>query len=182
MKKASLIAVAFALTVSATPALAGEMQGHQGFVRAELGRGDLNIDDIGSDKDTSYGIGGGYWFSANWGIEGAYNNLYNERFDDLSLKVHNFTVGAVAKKNFAPDGNGFYIGGRTGYGFSRAKVRAWDNDYSYSSDSSSNGLYYGVNVGYDFNHNFGLGLNYTHYKAFSDADVNNLALSGEYRF
>ena len=91
-------------------------------------------------------------------------------------------MAVVAKKNFGADGNGFYIGGRLGYAQSRAKARYEDDSYSESSSSSSTGLLYGVGLGYDVNRNFGLGLNYTHYNAFSDVDVNNLGVSAEYRF
>jgi hypothetical protein len=183
MKKAAPLACALALAALSTTAFAADAQGGQGFIRGEVGRADLKIDNVGSDKDTSYGIGGGYWFNANWGVEGAYNNLFDGKYDEgVSVKLHNFAVGGMAKKNFGADGNGFYIGGRAGYSFSSAKVRASNDGYSYSDDTSSTGLYYGVNLGYDISRNFGLGLNYTHYKAFSDADVNNLALSAEYRF
>lgn len=182
MTKVVSLACALALAALSASACAGEAQGGQGFVRGEIGRAKTSIDGLGSDKDTSYGIGGGYWFNANWGIEGSYNNLFNKKFEDGSLKLHNLAVAAVAKKNFGADGNGLYIGGRLGYAQSRAKAHYDDGSYSESSSVSSSGLLYGVGVGYDINRDVGLGLNYAHYRAFSDTDVNNLGLSVEYRF
>lgn len=182
MKKAAPLACALALAALSTTAFAADTQGGQGFIRAEVGRADLKLDDAGSDQDTAYGIGGGYWFTANWGVEGAYNRLYDKDFANGSIEVQNLTVGVVAKKNFGADGNGFYLGGRVGSAYSRGKSEAHGRGYSYSSDSTSTGLYYGVNLGYDFNRNVGLGLSYTHTRAFSDVDVNAWGVSGEYRF
>lgn len=187
MRKNVFLACALTLAAVSAPAFAGEAQGQQGFIRGEIGRTDFKIDGLGSDKDTAYGIGGGYWFNANWGIEGGYNRLYNGEFFripslSVTAELQNFTVGGVAKKNFGADGNGFFLGGRAGYGFSSAKIRAYSHWSSASDTLSSSGLYYGVNAGYDINRNFGLGLNYTHYKAYSDADADVLGLSAEYRF
>lgn len=182
MRKNVFLACALTLAAVSAPAFAGDAQGQQGFIRGEIGRADVKIDDLGSDKDTAYGIGGGYWFSANWGIEGAYNRLYDENLEGGYFKLHSFTVGGVAKKNFGADGNGFFIGGRTGYAHSTAKERYEDEYFSARSSQSTGGWYAGANVGYDFNRNFGLGLNYTYTRAFSNVDVSELTLSGEYRF
>lgn len=182
MKKGISLVLAIAVVGFAGSASAAEAQGSQGFVRAELGKANLKINDLGSSKDTSYGVGGGYWFNANWAVEGTYNRLYDKSVEGASISVTNFTAGGVAKKNFGKDGNGFYIGGRAGYGFSRAKVSARGNGFSYSSSVSSNDAYYGAMLGYDVSRDFGIGLNYTQYRAFSDAKVNNLGISAEYRF
>lgn len=186
MKNAVSLACALVLAVLSAPVFAAQAQGHQGFVRTELGNTDVEVSVAGasaSEDDTTVGFGGGYWFNANFGVEGNYHLLYNQEIeDDLEFDVYSLAAGVVAKKNFGADGNGFYIGGRAGIARVVAQVR---DDFDVEDDESSTKPYYGVNLGYDFNRHFGLGLNYTRYQAdFNgfevDADV--LALSGEYRF
>ena len=182
MKHAVPLACALALGALSAPAFASEAQGHQGFVRVELGNTDFETSIHGGgptvteDSDTR-GFGGGYWFNANFGVEGNYIHLYDRDLrGGAELEVYSIGAGLVAKKNFGDDGNGFYLGGRAGIAYV---------DEQGSDDDGSAQPYYGVNLGYDFNRNVGLGLNYTHYHgefSFVDIDADVLSVSGEYRF
>ena len=182
MNNAVSLVCAFALATLSAPAFAALAQGHQGFVRAELGNTDFETSirgggpTISEDSDTR-GFGGGYWFNANVGVEGNYVYLYNRALrNGGELEVYSIGAGLVAKKNFGADGNGFYLGGRAGIAYV---------DEHGSADDGSAQPYYGVNLGYDFNRNVGLGLNYTHHHGefdFVDIDADVLSISGEYRF
>lgn len=185
MKKAASLATVLALACLSTPAFA-DGQGHQGFVRAEFGKTDLDVSESGEpsvgDDDTAIGLGGGYWFNANFGIEGNYTNQYDKQIvRGIDLKVQSLGVGVVAKKNFGGDGNGFYLGGRAG----AAQIDAELRGDGFSAEESKTGSYFGVNAGYDFSRNFGLGVNYTRYQVDLDGvdiDADVVSLSGEYRF
>ena len=186
MNNAVSLACALTLAALSTPAFAAQPQGHQGFVRAEIGNTDFEVSVPGgsaSEDDTTAGVGGGYWFNANFGVEGNYHLLHTEEIDnDLELDVYSLGLGVVAKKNFGADGNGFYIGGRAGIARVVAQVR---DDFDVEEDESSTKPYYGVNLGYHFSRHFGLGLTYTRYQAEFDPieiDADVLSVSGEYRF
>lgn len=186
MKNAVSLACAIALAALSHSALAAEAPGRQAFVRGEIGSSDVEFSIPGasdSDDDTAIGAGGGYWFNANFGVEGNYTLLYNQQLrGDLDFDIFSLAGGVVAKQNFGADGNGFYIGGRAGLAYVTAQVR---DDFDVEDDESSFGPYYGVNIGYDINRHFGLGLNYTRYEAELDdvdVDADVLSVSGEYRF
>lgn len=184
MKHNSFLACALTLAASAfaLAASAAEPQGDQAFARLEIGRGEIHVDDVGSRKDNTFGFAGGYWFTGNWGVEAGYNKLFSQTWQNASGEVHNFVVGGVAKKNFGADGNGFFLGGRLGYAYTSSKVEAWTDRGYVSGRASSGGAYYGVMGGYDVSRNFGLGLAYSRYDAYSDAHEETLNLTAEYRF
>jgi len=189
MKHAVSLACALALGALSAPAFAAEAQGHQAFVRAEIGNTDVDTTISGggptiSEDDTTAGFGGGYWFNANFGVEGNYHLLYNRELrGDYELDIFSLAAGVVAKQNFGADGNGFFIGGRAGIAYVVEQVR--DDFFDVEDDDSSTKPYYGVALGYDFNRHFGLGLNYTRYQAdfdFVEIDADVVSVSGEYRF
>ncbi|HZX81516.1 MAG TPA: outer membrane beta-barrel protein [Lysobacter sp.] len=186
MKK-HVLASGFVLAALAAPAFA---EGH-GFVRGEIGRSDVNIgvDDFGSasDEDTSWGVRGGYWFNANFAVEGFYNQYYSQTVDDgfydYRLKLHGVGVGVVAKKNFGGEHRGFFIGGRAGVARGVATVEYDDDDID--GEASSARPYFGVNVGYDINEKVGVSLNWDRQKASEDGvsvTAKTLTLGVEARF
>ena len=188
MKHAVSLACALALGALSAPALAAEAQGHQGFVRAEIGNTDVDTTISGggptiSEDDTTAGFGGGYWFNANFGVEGNYHLLYNRELrGDYALDIFSLAAGVVAKQNFGADGNGFFIGGRAGLARTVVQIR---DDFDVEDDEASTKPYYGINAGYDINRHFGLSLNYTRYQAdFDDVDIDAdvWTIGGEYRF
>lgn len=151
-------------------ASAAELSG--GYVRGELGNSDVDVGGD-SDDDNTMGIGAGWWFNKNFAVEGSWNNLYDSNGAELS----GFGLGLVGKTTVA-DGKGFYANGRVGM------FRAKGEISGLGSETSTN-LYYGVGAGYDFNENFGVGLNYTRYNAdFDGLDVDASTITGsiELRF
>lgn len=188
MKKTLILSCALALAGVGNLAMAAE--GGTGFIRAEVGTSDVEIDVRGfgsaSDEDTAATFGGGYWFTPNFAIEGHVGVLYNTTIDaDTELDLVTLGVGVAAKKNFGADGNGFFIGGRAGVARLTAQVRETDG-FDVIDDESSTKPYYGINAGYDFSSRFGLSLNYDRrtasYDDGVDVDVDTLSLGGEFRF
>jgi predicted porin len=186
VKKNLIMVAGLVLAGFSTPVLA---QGN-GFIRAEAGRSDVDFELDGvraSDKDSSWGIRGGYWFNPNFAVEGFYNQVYstsfNDGFDTYNVKLHGVGVGLVAKKNFGGDHQGFFVGGRAGISRGVATVDI-DGDVE-EAEASSAKPYFGVNVGYDFSERFGLSLNYDRQRADEDGasvKANTLRLGAELRF
>ena len=160
MKKTLILSVALALAGLSTSAMAAE---GQGFVRGAIGQTNVDVDGGGSDDDTAFSVGGGYYFNANFAVEGAYSKLYDKDGFDLS----SFGVGVVGKKNFGADNSGFFIDGRIGLERVKGEVPG--------ASDTSNKAYYGVGAGYDFSEQFGLSLNYTFHKA----DFGSLSLDAD---
>lgn len=187
MKNRILLAAGLALATLSAPALADG----SGFIRVEAGRSNLDarVDGVGSgsEKDTSWGFRGGYWFNPNFAVEGFYSQLYsttfNDGFDDYRLKLHGVGVGVAAKKNFGGNHTGFFIGGRLGVARGVATVE-YDGSLE-DAEASSAKPYFGVGAGYDFSERFGLSVNYDQLKSSGDGlDVTakTVTLGAELRF
>jgi hypothetical protein len=188
MNKHMMFAALVAAAIVSAPASAAN---GSGFVRVEGGRSDVDVgvDGFGStsDKDTTWGVRGGYWFNANFAVEGFYDQLYsdsfNDGFDTYNVKLHAVGIGLAAKKNFGGDHKGFFVGGRAG--FARGVVTAELDGEVEDAEASSAKPYFGVNAGYDFNENFGVSINYDRFKGGGDGvDVTakTLMLGLEARF
>lgn len=186
MNKQLMCVAALALAGLSAPAFAGN-----GFLRVEAGRSDIDIsvDEFGdgSEKDTSWGIRGGYWFNPNIAVEGFYSRLYstsfNDGFDTYDVKLHGVGLGVVGKKNFGAAHTGFFVGGRAGIVRGVATVEV-DGDVD-AADAGSVKPYFGVGAGYDFNETFGLSVNYDWLKSGGDGvdvDATTLTLGLEARF
>jgi len=186
MKQLALVA-GLALAGLSTPAFADG----SGFVRGEVGRSDIDISvvDFGSasDKDTAWGIRGGYWFNPNIAIEGFYSQLYSttvdDGFDTYRAKLHAVGLGLVAKKNFGGNHTGFFISGRGGVARGVVTLEI-DGDVE-DAEASSAKPYFGVGAGYDFSERFGLSLNYDRMKGDGegvDVTAKTLTLGVEARF
>lgn len=186
MKSNLALALGLVLAAASAPVFAGE-----GFVRVEAGRSDvdLTIEDFGSesDKDTAWGVRGGYWFNPNFAVEGFYSQLYStsvsDGFDTYRVKLHGVGIGLAAKKNFGGAHQGFFVGGRAG--ISRGVVTAELDGSVEGADASSSKPYFGVGAGYDFSERFGLSLNYDRLKGDGDGvdvSVNTLTVGLEARF
>lgn len=184
MKKVLSLALALAFAGVSTGAMA--VEGGTPFIGGEFGYSsvDVEFDGLGSDSDDdrTMAVRGGYYFTPNFAIEGFYTNLYDYSETGYSAELKGWGLGLVARKNFGADGNGFYIAGKAG-------VFRADGDASEAGIGSISGSstkpYFGVGLGYDFNDNVGLGLNYTVYNAdFDDLSVDSrtLTASVELRF
>ena len=185
MKKSLVLACALALSTLSTAAFAGE-----GFIRGEVGQSDVKVkvDGLGSDsdKDTAFSLRGGYWFNANFAVEGHYSRfydqaLYNDGTDYVDGKLSAVGLGIVAKEHVTPTNQGFFVQLRAGV--ARGKVSV-DTSQGSGSETSTK-PYYGIGAGYDFNPKFGLSLNYDHNQG-SGGDIkitaNTLSLGLEARF
>jgi hypothetical protein len=174
MKKTLILSCALALAGLSTSAMAAE---GQGFVRGEIGNTEVDMDGFGSGDDTSYSVRGGYWFNANFAVEGFYSNLYEQSFDELS----GFGVGIVGKKNFGANNSGFFISGRGGLARLRSER---DNGFNTFEDTSTN-PYVGVGAGYDFSESFGVSVNYDLHNADLgplSIDADTISAAAEFRF
>ncbi|KGM57092.1 hypothetical protein N799_13875 [Lysobacter arseniciresistens ZS79] len=187
MKKTLILSSALALAAMAPAAMAANADGSAGYIRAEIGQSDVDVDTgVGSasESDTSATFGGGYWFNPNFAVEGHVGTLYNEYLgNDQELDLVSFGAGVAAKKNFGPAHTGFFIGGRVGITRLTAQVR--EDNFDVIDDEHSTKAYFGVSAGYDFNRNFGVSLNFDRRQADFrgvDVDVDTIALGGEYRF
>ena len=170
MKKILILSAALLLAGLSTSAMAAE---GQGFVRGAIGQTNVDVDGGGSDDDTAFSVGGGYYFNANFGVEGSYNSLY----DKDGLELSSFGVGVVGKKNFGANNSGFFIDGRVGFERVKGEVPG--------ASDTSNKAYYGVGAGYDFSEQFGLSLNYTVHQADFDGlslDADTVSAAAEFRF
>ena len=182
MKKTLILCGALALALFSSSASAG-----QGFLRAELGRSETEIStDLfsSSDEDTSAVFAGGYWFNANLAVEGHVGAFYNQELDnDQELDVVAVGIGLVGKKNFGANNSGVFVSGRAGV--SRITVQVREDEVDVVDDESSTKPFFGVGVGYDFNQNWGLSLNYDRRQADIegvDIDVDTVSIGGEWRF
>ena len=187
MKKYLMVVAGLALAGLSTPVLADGA----GFVRVEAGRSDVEVSAEGfgsdSDKDTTWGVRGGYWFNQNFAVEGFYSQVYStsidDGFDTYHVKLHAVGVGLAAKKNFGGNHTGFFIGGRAGIARGVITVDV-DGDVE-EAEASSAKPYFGVGAGYDFNEKFGISVNYDRLKGDGDGlevDADTLTLGLEARF
>lgn len=174
-------------TTLAVALFSGSALAGQGFLRAEIGNSETEIDYAGvrdDDSDVSAVFGGGYWFTPNFAVEGHIGSLYNSDLgNDQELDLVTMGVGVAGRTHFGQDDLGFFIGGRAGVARLTAQVR--EDTFDVVDDVSSTKPYYGVNVGYDFNPNWGISLNYDRRQGeFEgvDVDVDTISIGGEWRF
>jgi OOP family OmpA-OmpF porin len=180
MKQLLLLSAALAATMFAAPAFAGE--GSAGFYRVEAGNSNLEIDSNDSNE-LGFSLRGGYFFNANFGIEGFYTDLGRDSDDSASVEAHAFGIGAIAKKNFGSQTHeGFFINARAG--ISRIDLNV-DIDGFGIVDDGDNQPYYGIGAGYDFNEKMGVSLNVDRFKSDlfdTDLTFTTTTAAFEYRF
>ncbi|PXV58367.1 OmpA-OmpF porin, OOP family [Dyella jiangningensis] len=204
-----LVALSAALLSPLTAALADQNDGGF-FVRGNAGQSDYRVSNQYFSSNTGFGwdLGLGYrWAtpSGNWGIDAGYvdlgkaklNNSYVDYESGYGIATsgkaatHGWTLGANYLYQFE---NNWNIQARTGLAFtkSRATITLSDTlgnstDPVRGSDNSTS-WYGGVGVGYDFNRNFGVSLNYDYYglslgsKFKGDGSASVISLGAEYRF
>ena len=184
MKKLRVAALAAALVGSmvAGNAMAAE---RGAFIGGEWGGSRLDVSFEGeSEEDSDHGFlfRGGYYFTPNVAVEVFHASLYDYSEEGYSAEIDGNGIGVVGRKNFGADNNGFYIQGRAGLFRSEGKASV---EGLGSISDKSNEPYFGVGAGYDFNSNFGIGLNYTRYRGdFGDVsyDTSTLTAGIEFRF
>lgn len=164
MDKLAMLAGALALGGACAPALAFDSGG---FVRAEAGNTDIEVqvDGLSSqDDDTSVNLRGGYYFNPFIAVEGFYGRYAKQSNPLADSTLDGFGAGVVGKYNFGPNYDGFYVSGRAGIARVSIDVegKSFGEVSSIDWDDDATTAYLGLGVGYDFNGNFGLGLNYDH--------------------
>lgn len=211
MKKLiSTVALSAALMAPLTAALADQNDGGF-FVRGNAGQSDYRVSNqyFSSNKNFAWDLGVGYrWAtsSGNWGIDTGYVDLgqakLNKTYVDYESGYGLSTRGKAASHGFTLGGNYLYrfndnwnIQARTGLAFTktRATISLYDNEGNstdpFRSSDNSTSWYGGLGVGYDFNRNFGVSLNYDYYGLSLGSKLKNngasaslLSLGAEYRF
>lgn len=182
MKKPLILSAALLLAALAPTAFAAD--GSAGYIRAEVGQSDIDVDCVCSEEDTSAMFGAGYWFNRNFAIEGHVGTLYTEDLgNDVDVDLVSLGAGVAVKKNFGPAHTGFFIGGRVG--IARLTLQVREDTFDVVDDEHDTKPYFGASVGYDFNPRFGLSLHWDRRQAESgdfEADIDTIALGGEFRF
>lgn len=208
MKAQTLFAFTLALLSMSFAASANERG--QGFIRAEVGRSNFEMElnwDLRDEDDTPYGLRGGYFFTRYFAVEGFYMRYGEVSYTVEStgfyvtrrMKLDGYGLGVVAKKSVGEAGLGWFVDARAGAIRTGMELRAvgcirGGQCEPFGEDHSSTNPYMGVGVGYDFSPYFGLGLNYDRVKGElfgdergvtltpQDVTLTSLTLSAEYRF
>lgn len=180
MKQTLLLTAVLAAASFAAPAFAAE--GSAGFYRVEAGNSNIEIDNT-DGNEVGYSLRGGYFFNANFGVEGFYTHLGRDSDDFASVEATAYGVGVIGKKNFGSDTHeGFFISGRAG--ISRIDLNV-DIDGFGIVDDGANEPYYGIGAGYDFNEKMGVSINVDRFKSDlfdTDFQFTTTTAAFEYRF
>jgi OOP family OmpA-OmpF porin len=207
MKKI-LMAVAIAGAFVAAPASAqwyagvgvGQGQAKMGTVSASSGTFTASTQSTDSSQ-TSWKLYGGYQFTPNWGIEAQYVNLGNYNYNIVtnvpgvsgtgSYKANSFGVAGTGTLPLSSD---FYLFGKLGVAFNNVKggntclssgtLSVCQN----SGNGNKSDLLAGIGIGYNFNKNIGVRVEYEDMGKLSKVDNgssikgNNWAVSLKYSF
>jgi OOP family OmpA-OmpF porin len=198
MKKI-LMAAAIAGAFVAAPASAQwYVGGGVGSAQAKLGTASASSGGVtasvqgNSSSDTSYKIYGGYQFTPNWGVEAQYVNLGKYNYSITSNVAGVSGSGSYKPESWGlagtgtlPLSNNFYLMGKLGVAFN--KVR--DGGFCVSGPGGSacgnvgNGnktdLLAGLGVGYNFNKNIGVRVEYENFGKMSKGDSGSGNIKGD---
>lgn len=168
----------------------------QGYVGVGAGQSDFKVDCAGlsncDTKDTGYKVFGGYMFTPNFGVEGAYFDLGKAKGSgtgdpllgtfNVSGKADGFGLYGVA---LAPL-DSFNVFAKLGITSIKAKVDESSSLQGTAHDSkTSTEFAWGLGAGYEFTKNFGARLEFERFRAkFGDEkdNIDLVSLSVLYRF
>lgn len=162
-------------------------------------------DDSSSESDTSFGIGGGYWFNENFAIEGRYDDfgeVEDTERDGSATSTSKASASAFGFNLLAgvPLNEQFKLYAKVGVSFwdldlsGDSYIPEFDNRLTYNENFSGNEFTYGFGAQYQVNDAFSLGVEYSSFaiedtKAASDdttfevdGDINNLSLYASFNF
>ncbi len=127
---------------------------------------DFNVPSLATNQgtdETGFGwkVFGGYRFTPNFGLEGAYVDL-GKSSGTGNFSAHSWNLSAVGRIPFA---SGFSLQGKLGASFNRAQGF---NDTHYRT-----GVLVGAGVGYDFPNGFGVLAEYEYFGRAGDATTVN---------
>jgi opacity protein-like surface antigen len=174
MKKSVLFASMLALAGLSSVAAAAD---DSWFVRGDIGSTKVSVSGLGHDSSTGGSVGLGYYFNPYFGVEGSYMNLGSHN----GVKADAWGVGIVGKTHFDQGNTVFFVDGR--FGVDRAKVSVSGPGFDVSDSNTK--IYAGAGIGYDFNPNFGLSLNYLYNNGSffgTSAHAETVSVGGEVRF
>lgn len=131
------IAIAATLAILSSAAMAAD----QPYFYAG---GDLGSTKVtGADRETSYGVFGGYQINENFAVETGFRRLADTQAYGADLKIDQIQVSAIGT---IPLSNGFNVYGRLGY--NRLSVKA--TGVGGSATDHENKALYGIGMGYSF--------------------------------
>lgn len=160
------IAIAATLALLASAASAAD----QPYFYAGGDIGSTKIDGY-SDRETSYGVFGGYQINQNFGVEANYRVLAD--FEDFGADFKGEQVG-ISAIGTIPLSNGFSVFGRLGYNHISAEVKGGGMSYK----ESDNKAVYGVGLGYAFTPTVSARVEVQK----PESDVTNLSAGVSFRF
>jgi OOP family OmpA-OmpF porin len=179
----------------AAGALVGSPAFAQAYAGASIGQSRVDLDCTGADScdktGTAFKLFGGYMFTPNLGVEGAYYNQGKATVSGTDAVLGNVTG------EFKGDGFGLYgvavapfdqfsVFGKLGVVSSKIKVTATSSNLGTASDSESKTkIAWGIGGGYDFSRNLGARLEFERVRVeFMDekTDVDLITVGLVYRF
>ena len=220
-QRRNAILLGSALLLVAAVLLAGTANADENpwYVGAGIGLADIDVDDDDYDRDlakrgyttssslddtdTGWKVFGGYRFTKNWAVEGAYVDLGDvtskttvidgpagftaQDFVNTAARVHPYSVDG-----FTLSGVGTWPVNEKFSLFAKLGIFKWDADIKVEcvgcgfpvkapDDESGTDWTAGVGAGYEFNDEFGMRLEFERYATDRD-DVNFFSVSGLYRF
>lgn len=189
--KRKLLAIA-ALTVSTL--MSGSVLA-QGYIGASVGLSDADLDCAGTtscdNKDTAFKLFGGYMFTPNFGVEGAWVDLgkaraglvdpvlgtVSARFKSNGLAVYGVAAAPIDR---------FVLFGKLGVASLKARISATSSTLGAGSDSETNTtVAFGLGGAYHVTKNFGVRVEWERYQpkyAGEKVDVDVLSAGVQYRF
>ena len=189
MIRNTIAAAAFALALASTQASA------QGVLGGSIGQGDID-EEVASGlitsgsvdgKDTAWKLFGGYMFSPNLGIEGAYVNLgevsYSGEFFGSpvtggKVEITGFTIAALGN---LPINEQFSVFGKLGLFVWEAEASDITGGLPFSDKADGTDLMFGVGLGYQFSRNLGVRAEYEMFAA-DEADAGLVSIGIVWRF
>lgn len=189
MIRSTFAAAAFAMAIASTQASA------QAFLGGSIGQSDVD-EEVASGlitsgsvdgKDTAWKLFGGYMFSRNLGIEGAYVDLgevsYSGEFFGSPVTggkvgITGFTIAALGS---LPVSEQFSVFGKLGLFVWEAEASDTTGGVPFSDKADGTDLMFGIGLGYQFTRNLGVRAEYEMFAA-DEADAGLVSVGIVWRF
>ena len=167
----------------------------QGYIGGSVGLTDADADCTGTtscdNKDTGFKFFGGYMFTPNFGVEGAYFDLGKAKqsgvvppFGNVSaeFKASGFGIYAIG---VAPIDQ-FSVFGKVGFASTKVKLSGTVAGLGSASESETNtNVAWGLGAGYNFNKNLGIRAEWERFRGefqSEKVDVDLLSIGVKYTF
>ncbi len=158
-----------------------------GYIGLNAGKSDFTLGNgLGNfsaeDRDTSYGIYGGSYFSNNFGLELGYTNFGKVERAGGTTKAEGINLSLIGRW---PLNNSFNLLGKLGTTYSRTDVSANPLSGISTGSESGFGLSYGIGAEYAFTPSWSAVLQYDeHYAKYVNGRerIGNTSVGVRYRF